>query len=319
MVKASCTLGSVRALVLAEKPACVSDFPEPQPASGETIVEVRQAGVCDTDLQLVAGYMDYRGVLGHEFVGAVDGRRVVADINAGCGTCEDCRQRDGHHCASRTVLGILGRHGAFAERLIVPTRALVEVPDSVPDDHAVFAEPLAAALHVLDELPADLSTPVTVIGDGKLGLLITLALRSQGIETELVGHHRDKLSLAEAVGAKTRLESECESLPASQMVIEASGSASGFGRALRLVRPRGTLVLKTTIAGSPPLDLAPIVINELRVVGSRCGDMARAVRVLADHEVDPSPLIAARYRLADGVNALGRAGQRGVLKVLIDV
>lgn len=320
----------MRALVLEDRPVLRSDFPDPVAQGDEVLVHVRSAGVCDTDLQLAAGYMGYQGVLGHEFVGRVDaeattlaGRRVVADINAGCGQCEDCRERDGHHCSTRTVLGILGRHGAMAERLTVPKRCLVEVPDSVPDDHAVFAEPLAAGLHVLDELGGDAvrdsGGPVVVLGDGKLGLLITMALRAAGIDVVAVGHHSEKLALAAAVGATPVLESDLDPDLRVHTVVEATGSAGGLQRAIELCRPRGTVVLKTTVAERLELDLAPVVVNELRLVGSRCGDMARAVQMLETGAIDPTPLISARYGLDDAEQALAHAGRKGTLKVLVDV
>lgn len=306
-------------------PRLVRDHGAPSRAPGEALIRMRCAGVCDTDLQLAHGYMNYRGVLGHEFVGEVleadsaewIGRRVVADINAGCGACDDCLQRDGHHCSSRTVLGILGRDGAFAERLVVPERSLVQVPDSVPDELAVFAEPLAAALHVLDAAEPG-AGPWFVLGDGKLGLLITFALCAAGADVTLVGHHVDKLALATRAGARTALESE---LPAGErpaaVVVEATGSANGFRRALDLARPRGKVVLKTTVAGPVEVDLSPVVIDEIQVLGSRCGNLTRAMQLLASGKLDPSPLITARYPLERADAALQRASERGVLKVLI--
>lgn len=315
-------------LILDGEPHVRDDLPEPTRRVGEALVRVRVAGVCDTDLQLAKGYMGFRGVPGHEMVGEVLacddarwlGKRVVADINAGCGTCEDCTLRDGHHCASRTVLGILGRSGAFAERMTIPERCLVEVPESVDDERAVFAEPLAAALHVLDELPASPQrSRALVLGDGKLGLLIAVALASSGVETTLVGRHPDKLSLAKAKGVRTRLEADlADARREADLVVEATGSERGFARALELVRPRGTVVLKTTVASKLEIDLAPVVIDEIKVVGSRCGDLGRAVRALAAGEVDPSPMIVARYPLAKADEALTHAGRRGTLKVLVE-
>lgn len=314
-------------------PRLVTDRDEPERRPGEALVGVRLAGICDTDLQLLRGYMGFRGVPGHEFVGEVlasdepsrwRGRRVVADINAGCGACADCALAHGHHCTHRTVLGIAGRDGAMAERLVVPERCLVEVPDSVSDEHAVFAEPLAAALHVLDELagsPAG-GEPVVVLGDGKLGLLCALALRGAGARVLLVGHHPEKLAHAANAGAETVLESDLgarELEGAAPVVVEATGSRGGLSLALRLARPRGTVVLKTTVAGPLDIDLAPVVINELRLVGSRCGDLRRAIDALGRGEVDPAPLVAARYPLARAPEALARAGERGVLKVLLEV
>jgi threonine dehydrogenase-like Zn-dependent dehydrogenase len=300
--------------------------PEPAPGPGEALLALRLAGVCDTDLQLARGYLGFRGVPGHEFVAEVleaeeaawIGRRVVGDINAGCGACTDCLERDGHHCTGRTVLGILGRPGCLAERFTLPLRNLVAVPEGVADEVAVFAEPLAAGLHVLSEVEAAGARRVAVLGDGKLGLLTTLALRGAGIAVELVGHHRPKLALAAAAGATTRLEEELDpSAPRFDLVVEATGRAEGLERALSLVRARGTVVLKTTVAGDRGIDLTPLVVDELRLVGSRCGDLAAAIEHLAAGAVDPRPLIAARYPLAEADRALEHAGRRGVLKVLV--
>lgn len=316
------------ALVLdRDRKARVVDAAPPERVRGEALVRVRAAGVCDTDLQLARGYMDFRGTPGHEFVGDVvaadderwAGRRVVADINAGCGACEDCLTRDGHHCPTRTVLGILGRQGAFAERVSVPERCLVEVPAGLDDDRAVFAEPLAAALHVLDVLAERRGSRAIVLGDGKLALLIALALRAEGVDTTVVGHHEHKLAIARRAGASCHLEAD---LPASargaDVVVEATGSERGLARAIELVRPRGAVILKTTVAAPFQIDLAPVVIHELQIVGSRCGDMARAVDALARGAVDPTPLVEARYPLARADEAFAHAARKGALKILVE-
>lgn len=311
------------ALVLGEAPRVIPDHPRPERGPGEARVAMRCAGVCDTDLQLVRGYMGYRGVLGHEFVGEVIeaddpawiGRRVVADINAGCGRCDECFERGGHHCPTRTVLGILGRGGALADELVVPESCLVEVPDTLVDDSAVFAEPLAAALHVLSSVPAGTDRAI-VLGDGKLGLLIAMSLAQAGVATTLVGHHRDKL--ARAVGAEGVLEADLEPGTSAPVVVEATGTAAGLTRALSLCAPRGTLVLKSTVAGGHEVDLAPVVIHELSVVGSRCGDMQAAIDCLSSGRVDPRPLVCARYPLREADRALAHAARRGALKVLVD-
>jgi threonine dehydrogenase-like Zn-dependent dehydrogenase len=321
----------MRALVLKDGGSrVVTDFELPTPGADEVRVRTRLVGVCDTDLQLGRGYMGFSGVPGHEFVGTVMGgspersprapvgQRVVADINAGCGQCEDCVTRDGHHCLERTVLGILGRPGAMAEELLIPSRCLVPVPEDLSDELAVFAEPLAAALHVLDALPAGFKGPVVVLGDGKLGLLIAHALLGAGLPTRVVGRHQEKLALAEAAGAEVCLEADRERLGLVDAVVEATGTAGGFSQALAMLRPRGTLILKTTVAGGIDADLAPIVINELRVVGSRCGNIAKAIEFMASGRVDPTSLIAARYPLSKADEALQQAGVRGTLKVLID-
>lgn len=311
------------ALVLGTSARLHRDHPEPLRPRGEALVRMRVAGICDTDLELVKGYMGYRGVLGHEFVGEVLecddpawlGRRVVADINAGCGACEACIIGKGHHCRARTVLGILGRDGALAERLAVPVGCLVAVPDTVDDERAVFAEPLAAALHVEHDL---LPGPVIVLGDGKLGLLVALSLRALGRDVTVVGHHEAKLGIARAAGASTLLEAAVEaSLTGVPNVVEATGTASGLTRALSLVRPRGRVVLKSTVATPTGVDLTPVVVNELGIIGSRCGSIEGAVEVLSRGAVDPSPLVAARYPLAEAETALEHAARKGTIKVLV--
>lgn len=305
--------------------------PEPSPSDTEALVHVRRAGVCDTDLQLMRGYAGFHGVLGHEFVGVVDSgdpelanQRVVADINIGCGVCPVCDGGDGHHCSDRITLGIRARPGCFAERVAIPRRNLVPVPDGVDDELAVFAEPLAAALHVLDELdprgaPAGEHARVDVLGDGKLGLLISLALAASGRHVRTIGHHRAKLELAAAAGVATMLEHELQPSDrcSSPVVVEATGHPDGLARALWLAQPRGIVILKTTTAAPIPVDLSTVVVNELRLVGSRCGDMRRAVDLLARARFDPRPLIAASYALAHAPAALEHAAQRGVLKVLL--
>jgi threonine dehydrogenase-like Zn-dependent dehydrogenase len=316
----------VLALRCEKDPKLVHDYGDPVRKPGEALVKMRLAGICDTDLQLARGYMSYSGVLGHEFVGEVlesddpawRGRRVVADINAGCGRCADCTENRGHHCKTRTVLGIVGRDGALAERFTIPERCLVAVPSTVDDDRAVFAEPLAAALHVADDVPSD-ADRVVVLGDGKLGLLVARALVSAQRRVIVVGHHDDKLALAHSAGAVTLLERDVgRELDGAPAVVDATGSASGLALALRLVRPRGTLILKTTVAGATNVDLSPIVINELRVVGSRCGDLGLAIDALESDRVDPRPLIAARFPLTRADEALRRAATPGTLKVVVE-
>lgn len=321
----------MRALILDDhgRARLVDDWPEPTPGPEDALVHVRRAGVCDTDLQLLAGYAGFRGVLGHEFVGVVDaadprlgGRRVVADINIGCGTCATCRKGDAHHCRQRSTIGIRDRPGVFAERVALPRANLVPVPDSVDDDLAVFAEPLAAALHVLDELTdVPIGERIEVLGDGKLGLLIGLGLLAAGRRVRIIGHHEHKLARAEQLGIDTVLEQQldADARSSAAVVVEATGHPSGLTRALWLTRPRGTVVLKTTRAEPLSVDLSKLVVDELRMVGSRCGDMAHAVALLASGAVDARVLIAHRYPLAEAINALEHAGRPGVLKILLEV
>lgn len=302
----------------------------PERSVGNARLEVLCAGICDTDLQIARGYMGFAGVLGHEFVGRVVeaddprwlGKRCVADINAACGTCGACRSGNAHHCPARTVLGIVGRDGALAEEVVVPQGNLVEVPETVSDDRAVFAEPLAAALHVTDDLPEEVRSGrerAVVVGDGKLGLLIALSLRAAGVPTQVVGHHESKLRYAAQVGCDVALEADVQGVAATALaVVEATGSERGLERALTLLRPRGTLVLKTTVAGPTRVDLSRVVIDELRVVGSRCGDMTRAVRALESRSVDPTPLITTRFPLPRALEAFDVARRKGTLKVLVD-
>ncbi len=291
---------------------------------------MRLAGVCATDLQILRGYAEFSGILGHEFVGRVDsadplvpGQRVVADINLSCGRCTACTSGDGHHCAARRVIGIRGAQGAFADQLVLPRTALIPVPDELSDEQAVFAEPLAASLHVLDAIPPEASE-VTVLGDGKLGLLIALALAGSQRQVRLVGRHQAKL---DTVAAHPNIEATLESQVAADptwrasaaAVVEATGSASGVARALWLARPRASVILKTTLAGPVAIDLSAVVVHELRLIGSRCGDMRAALAALASGAVDPRPLIAARFPLSQGEQALARAASPGVLKVLLDM
>jgi threonine dehydrogenase-like Zn-dependent dehydrogenase len=316
----------MHALVLTDDgPRLVTDHPEPVPRDNDVIVHVRRAGICDTDLQLLAGYAGFRGVLGHEFVGVVDAgdpwlaaKRVVANINIRCNVCRACTESDGHHCRSRTTLGIRGRDGVFAERVAIPRHNLVHVPEHVDDELAVFAEPLAAAFHVLDDLPEG-DERMDVLGDGKLGLLVALSLRAAGRWVRVIGHHAHKLELAARVGIETVLEQQLDTdeRGSSAAVVEATGHPSGLERALWLVRPRGTVILKTTHAAPSSIDLAKIVVDELRVIGSRCGYLGRVMPVMGAGMIDPRPLIAARYPFSAAMEALEHAGRRGVLKVLL--
>jgi threonine dehydrogenase-like Zn-dependent dehydrogenase len=296
---------------------------------GEALVRVRLAGVCNTDLEIVRGYAGFEGTLGHEFVGEVErapgapeleGRRVVGEINAGCGRCRLCRAGDSRHCPARTVLGIVGRDGAFAEYLQLPAVNLLPVPDEVPDERAVFTEPLAAACAVTERARIEPETRLAVVGDGKLGLLCAQAVKAAtGAGVTLVGRHDNKLEIVRDRGVRTVRADE---LPASferafDVAVEASGSPAGFETALRLLRPRGTLVLKSTFHGATELNTAPVVVDEISIVGSRCGRFRPALELLRRGAVETDALIADVFPLSEGPRALARAAEPGVLKVLL--
>jgi len=298
-------------------------YPSPKPARDQALVRVRLAGICSTDLQIFKGYMGFRGVPGHEFVGeavegpaALIGKRVVGEINYACGRCEFCRRGLGRHCAKRQVMGILGADGCFAEAVAVPARNLHLVPDGVSDEEAVFTEPLAAAFEILEQVEIDFTREVLVFGDGKLGLLCTQVLALTGARVTLIGKHPDKLRLAKGAGVRTVLLADWKPQSAD-VVVEATGSTSGLETALGAVRPRGTLILKSTVANRHSLSLAPLVINEITVVGSRCGLFPPALDALAQKKVRVAPMIEKIYPLSDGIEAVAHAGRAGACKVLL--
>lgn len=294
---------------------------------GEALVRVTLAGICNTDLEIVRGYAGFSGTLGHEFVGVVEaspdqsqiGRRVVGEINIGCGICDCCRAGDARHCATRTALGIHHRDGAFAEYLTLPPQNLFVVPDNVSDRQAVFTEPLAAACEILDQVTIKPSHRVAVIGDGKLGQLIVRALATTGCELILIGKHADKLELAASAGIKTlRLGDGELSRKSFDFVVEASGSASGLQTALALVKARGTIILKSTFhGGAVPVDTTRIVVDEISLIGSRCGRFENALKLLESGQVNVEPLISDVYQLQDGASAMAEAARPGKLKILL--
>ena len=303
----------------------IKDLPRPAPGEGEVLVRVHLAGICRTDLEVLKGYHGFKGIMGHEFVGEVAapedspwlGQRVVGEINLGCGTCDLCRRGLAGHCRQRRVLGLKDHDGAFAPYLTLPSANLHAVPLEVPDVLAVFTEPLAAALRVLETVPVSPSARVLVVGDGSLGLQISWVLALSGAEVHLAGHHPEHLALARPRGVATYLAAD---LPAGDydIVVEASGSPSGLELALTRVRPRGTVVIKSTYAGRYPLDPAVLVVPEVSLVGCRCGPFAGALRLLRDGRIDPRPLIARTFPLSRGLEALAWAQRPGVLKVLVD-
>jgi threonine dehydrogenase-like Zn-dependent dehydrogenase len=296
------------------------DLPEVVAAEGEVVLRVRAVGLCDTDLQLARGYLGFRGVLGHEFVGDdARGDRWVAEINHACRRCDTCRAGRPTHCPTRTVLGIVGHDGAMAERVAVPRDNLHAVPADVSDEEAVFVEPLAAAYQILEQVRVGRGDRVAVLGDGKLGLLSAWVLRTASERVTLVGRHRHKLALAGDGIAQRTTDDVADLARACDVVVDATGSPTGFAAALSLARPRGTVVLKTTVAAEHTLSLAPVVIDELTVVGSRCGPFPKAIDALARKVIDVRPLLAARYPLDDAEAAFAYASRKGVAKVILDV
>jgi threonine dehydrogenase-like Zn-dependent dehydrogenase len=312
----------VNAFVLTESGAELrSDWPRPTARPGWARVRTRVAGICNTDLELMRGYMGFRGVLGHEFVGvaldgAFAGARVVGGINFACGVCDECRHGSERHCPRRQVLGILGADGVFAEEFMIPERNLLPVPRKVSDHAAVFAEPVAAACEILEQLGAYEVGPALVLGDGKLGVLVAQVLAGAGFEVTLVGHHVARLGWLEKRGV-TLVPARNEVLRYS-LVVEATGSAGGFADALAATKPRGTVVLKTTIASRHEVDLAPIVINEIRVLGSRCGPFGPALERLAEGAVSVEELVDGVFPLDRMDHAVRRASEKGVRKILVE-
>lgn len=313
----------MRALHLGPSGPALTDEP-PETRPGEALLKLRLGGVCATDLELVRGYMGFQGTLGHEFVAEVvdapdpawRGRRVVGDINCPCGACPTCRAGRPTHCPQRTVLGIVGRDGAFAESLSLPLANLHAVPDAVPDEAAVFVEPLAAACEILEQVHVRPSTRVVVLGAGRLGQLCARVLALTGAEVSVVARSPEKLSRL-PVGIARVLADVADTLAGADVVVDCTGSPDGLALATRLLRPRGTLVLKTTVHLPGVVDPNRWVIDELTVVGSRCGPFEPALRLLATGAVDVRPLIDARYPLSRGLDALAHAARPGALKVVI--
>nr|VFJ89269.1 MAG: alcohol dehydrogenase [Candidatus Kentron sp. LFY] len=302
------------------------NFPMPSPRPDEALIRTRLAGICNTDVEILRGYKGFGGVLGHEFVGevvradsapALVGQRVVGEINCYCGRCPTCRRGDFRHCPHRTVLGIRGRDGTMADFFTLPTRLLHRVPDSLTDEQAVFVEPLAAACEILEQVHIEPSHRVVVLGDGKLGLLIAQVLHTTGCDLSLVGRHPRKLARA-ASGIATRLATDPADPigPDADIVIEATGSTTGLGAARSLVRPGGTLVLKSTFHGEVPFDPSSIVVDEITLIGSRCGPFAPALDLLNQGSIQVEPLIDGRFPLDDGLVAFEKAAS-GALKVLL--
>lgn len=306
-----------------------TNYPKPVPQKGEALIKVSLAGICNTDFEITKGYMGYNGILGHEFVGVVEevnsddksllGKRVVAEISYGCNDpeCEWCAQKNYRHCPSRHTLGIVEKDGCFAEYLTMPLNVLFEVPENVSDEQAVFVEPLAAACEITEQLHIKPIDKVVVLGDGKLGLTTALTLHAQGFDVTLIGKHQNKLDIAKNQKVKTQLLQELKVENNFDVVVEATGSVSGFETSLALVKPRGVLVLKSTIATGKELNLAPIVINEITVLGSRCGQFPPALRLLENDRIDFKPFISGVYNIDDAIKGFEANKSKETLKVLI--
>lgn len=321
----------MKAIVFDNELKLDKNYAKPVPQKGEALIKVSLAGICNTDYEITKGYMGYVGVLGHEFVGVVEevngadqswvGKRVVAEISWGCDdpNCEWCAKKNYRHCPNRHTIGIWKKDGCMAEYITIPTNILFEVPENVTDEQAVFVEPLAAACEILEQLHIEPTSKILVLGDGKLGLTTALTLNAHNLDVLLVGKHQNKLDIAKAQGVKTQLLSDFTPEKKYDVVVEATGSASGFETSMSLTKPRGVLVLKSTVATGKELNLAPIVIDEITVLGSRCGQFAPALRLLENKRIDFSPFISATYPIEDALEAFEANKSKETLKILIKI
>lgn len=321
----------MKAVVFNDKEGLVlkTDYTKPVPQKGEALIKISMAGICNTDAEIIKGYMGYSGVLGHEFVGVVEevndadksliGKRVVAEISYGCDKpeCPWCAVKNYRHCPDRHTIGIWRKDGCFAEYITLPTNILFEVPENVPDEQAVFVEPLAAACEITEQLHIEPTHKVVVLGDGKLGLTTALTLNAQNLDVTLVGKHQNKLDIAKAQGVKTMLLDELKVSNNFDVVVEATGSVSGFETSLNLVKPRGVLVLKSTIATGKELNLAPIVINEITVLGSRCGQFGPALRLLKNNRIDFKPFISKIYSIDEAIKGFEANREKDSIKIIL--
>jgi threonine dehydrogenase-like Zn-dependent dehydrogenase len=299
--------------------------PRPERPEGFALIRLLCGGICNTDLELQRGYYGFAGTPGHEFVGEVleadsrewIGRRVVGEINLACGACQWCRRGLGRHCPHRTVLGIVKHPGAFRECLTLPQRNLHALPDTLPTERAVFVEPLAAACEILDQVALPCGAQIAVLGDGKLGLLIAMVLSAYGHRVHQFGRHPEKLGIARRAGVETELAHDTLPEMAYDWAVDATGSPEGLRQAVRMARPRGTVILKSTTHGLVGVDTAPVIVNEITLVGSRCGRFEPALDLLARNLIPVEELISEQLPLADAPRAFERAARKGALKVLL--
>lgn len=320
----------MKAVVFDEKLKLDLDYKKPELSAGEVMIKTKMAGICNTDLEITKGYMGYKGVLGHEFVGEVVevaddvdkkwlNKRVVGEINCGCNEDFWCKTGLSRHCPNRKTLGIWKKDGCFSEYFTLPAENLFLVPNTLKDEEATFVEPVAAAMEIVEQLHIKPKDKVALLGDGKLGLCISLTLNALNVDLIHIGKHENKLEISKNAGVKTKLLSELndEDLASFDIVIEATGSTGGFETSLSLVKPRGVLVLKSTIAAKEGLNLAPVVINEITILGSRCGQFEPALRLMGAKRLDISPLISKIYPIDEAVSAFEKNKEKDILKVLL--
>ena len=314
----------MKAIVFNQKLYFDNNFPTPVPKQGEALIRVNLAGICRTDIEISRGYMGFKGIPGHEFVGVVEdygnkrliGRRVVGEINCSCGDCSFCKSSHKNHCPNRTVLGILKRNGTFAEYITLPVENLHLIPDNITDKQAVFTEPLAAAFRIVEQVKTGKDDRIAVLGDGKLGLLIALVLGTKMGKLVLVGKHENKLSIAERNGIETCLIRDFKEKDVD-VAIECTGSPDGLNKAMEIVKPCGLIVLKSTYEASQMINPSSVVIKEIRIIGSRCGPFKPAIGALREGLIDTEPLIEKIFPLEEGIDAVRQAKKSGMLKVLI--
>ena len=318
----------MKALRISEGDLSLAEISVPS-RENECLIRVIKSGICNTDLEIINGYAGFEGTIGHEFVGVVEesanspewvGKRVVGEINVGCNKCELCRSGDSRHCAKRTVLGIIDRDGCHAEFLTLPTRNLVEVPNEISDNEAIFAEPLAAAYGITEQVDISPDMKVGVIGDGKLGILCAWSLALKTDRLYLIGKHQNKLKTAEKENVEGVMLENAPKLNRSfDVVVEASGSESGFATALDLLKPRGKLVLKSTFHGKPKWEAWRVVVDEITIIGSRCGIFSPVLNLLKEKAIDVENLISEEFSLNDAVKAIEKAEENGVMKVALSM
>lgn len=318
----------MKAVVFDNKLKFVDNYPVPEPVQNEALIRVSMAGICNTDIEITKGYTGFKGVIGHEFVGIVEringkdqsllGKRIVGEINCGCGKCEYCKKGLRNHCPDRKVLGIVNKDGAFAEYLTLPLENLHTVPENLSDEEAVFTEPLAAAFEITRQIQIKPDDKILIMGDGKLGLLISLALHLSHSNLILAGRHENKLQVAKDKGIESILFNKLPIKKEYDIVVDATGSAEGFETALKLVKPRGIIVLKSTVAAGKEINLAPVVVDEITVIGSRCGPFEPALDALSKKLIDVKPLITEIFPFDKARQAFERAIAKGVIKVIIN-